>query len=55
MVATHVINQIHAAPSIASPLLGMCGFFRKDQFPSGVYSFSENLMRGFAKLRSSGI
>ena len=53
MVATHVINQIHAAPSIASPLVGMCGFFRKDQFPSGVYSFSENLMRGFAKLRSS--
>lgn len=33
--------------------LGMCCFYREDQFPSGVYSFSENLMRGFAELAKS--
>lgn len=31
---------------------GMCSFFRADQFPSGVYSVAENLMRGFAHLRN---
>src|SRR6478672_8554960 len=33
--------------------LGMCGFYREDQFPNGLYSFAENLMRGMAALRSS--
>jgi glycosyltransferase involved in cell wall biosynthesis len=31
----------------------MCGFYREDQFATGAYSFSENLMRGFASLRRS--
>ena len=31
--------------------LGMCAFYRPDQFASGAYSFSENLMRGFAALK----
>jgi glycosyltransferase involved in cell wall biosynthesis len=31
----------------------MCAFFRPDQFPSGVYSVAENLMRGFAALRGN--
>jgi glycosyltransferase involved in cell wall biosynthesis len=31
----------------------MCAFYREDQFPNGVYSFSENLMRGMAALSRS--
>jgi glycosyltransferase involved in cell wall biosynthesis len=33
--------------------LGMCAFYREDQFPNGLYSFSENLMRGMAALRGA--
>jgi len=33
--------------------LGMCGFYREDQFPNGLYSFAENLMRGMAALHAS--
>jgi glycosyltransferase involved in cell wall biosynthesis len=31
----------------------MCAFYREDQFPNGLYSFSENLMRGVAALRGA--
>jgi glycosyltransferase involved in cell wall biosynthesis len=39
--------------SKAPKRLGMCGFYREDQFPNGLYSFSENLMRGVAALRGT--
>ena len=32
-------------------LIGICGFYREHQFSSGVYSFVENLLRGFAHNR----
>ena len=35
----------------SSEVVGVCGIYRKDQFASGWYSFSENLLRGFAQLR----
>lgn len=44
----------HGMPVGSPKQLGMCGFYREDQFASGVYSFAENLMRGFAALRRSG-
>src|SRR5215207_7728296 len=31
--------------------IGICGFYREHQFSSGVYSFVENLLRGFAHVR----
>src|SRR2546423_9296106 len=30
--------------------LGMCAFYRVDQFPSGAFAYAENIMRGFAAL-----
>jgi glycosyltransferase involved in cell wall biosynthesis len=33
--------------------IGICGFYREHQFSSGVYSFVENLLRGFAHVRSN--
>ena len=33
--------------------VGMCAFYREDQFPNGLYSVSENLMRGMAALHGS--
>src|SRR3954462_14494799 len=47
------LNSNPETGSKAPKRLGMCGFYRKDQFPNGLYSFSENLMRGFAALRGS--
>jgi glycosyltransferase involved in cell wall biosynthesis len=41
--------------AFAPKRFGMCGFFRSDQFPSGVYSVAENLMRGFAHLRGDSL
>lgn len=34
-----------------SKVVGICAFYRKHQFPSGAYSFTENLLRGLASLR----
>jgi glycosyltransferase involved in cell wall biosynthesis len=34
-----------------SKTVGICAFFREDQFASGAYSFIENLLRGLAGLR----
>src|SRR4051812_32183489 len=45
------ISSADAESSKVPKRLGMCAFFRPDQFPSGVYSVAENLMRGFAALR----
>jgi glycosyltransferase involved in cell wall biosynthesis len=47
------VDSNQAAGSKAPKRLGMCGFYREDQFPNGLYSFSENLMRGMAALRST--
>jgi glycosyltransferase involved in cell wall biosynthesis len=45
------VNSNQATGSQVPKRLGMCGFYREDQFPNGLYSFSENLMRGMAALR----
>jgi glycosyltransferase involved in cell wall biosynthesis len=34
-----------------SQVIGVCAFFRQDQFATGAYSFVENLLRGLAALR----
>src|SRR3954447_15288451 len=47
------LNSNPETGSKAPKRLGMCGFYREDQFPNGLYSFSENLMRGMAALRAS--
>jgi glycosyltransferase involved in cell wall biosynthesis len=36
-----------------SKFVGVCAFFRHDQFATGAYSFVENLLRGLAALRRS--
>jgi glycosyltransferase involved in cell wall biosynthesis len=36
-----------------SSVVGVCAFFRQDQFATGVYSFVENLLRGLAAVRAS--
>lgn len=33
--------------------VGICAFYRTDQFASGAYSFAENLLRGFASVQVS--
>jgi glycosyltransferase involved in cell wall biosynthesis len=43
--------SVPAGGLISPKRLGMCGFYREDQFPNGLYSFAENLMRGMAALR----
>jgi glycosyltransferase involved in cell wall biosynthesis len=50
---TTTIDPNRALGSKATKRLGMCGFYREDQFPNGLYSFSENLMRGMAALSAS--
>jgi glycosyltransferase involved in cell wall biosynthesis len=61
---TPIRNALAVEPSVATDLnpgagwkppkqLGMCGFYREDQFPNGLYSVSENLMRGMAALHGS--
>src|SRR3954464_100991 len=45
------INPNRAVGAKTPKRVGMCGFYREDQFPNGLYSFSENLMRGMAALR----
>jgi glycosyltransferase involved in cell wall biosynthesis len=34
--------------------IAICGMFRRDQLAGGLYSFFENLMRGFAALKEDG-
>ncbi len=36
-----------------SNTIGICAFYRKDQFASGAYSFSENLLRGLANVQDT--
>jgi glycosyltransferase involved in cell wall biosynthesis len=47
------IDSSRETGSKAPKRLGMCGFYREDQFPNGLYSFAENLMRGMAALHGS--
>jgi glycosyltransferase involved in cell wall biosynthesis len=47
------LDSKHDTGSNSPKRLGMCGFYRQDQFPNGLYSFAENLMRGMAALHGS--